>query len=1203
MPAYHPSVPGPVTRPLSGANAATGNVTGVAAQVTVAGGTGTPSGAIPGNVTGVAAHVTVAGGIGTPHGVISAGVVVNQWAATFAQPAAFGPVPPALQSSVIALNSSTSVGGGSGVPSAGNWLFCIAGWQAGATAATVGDADDIHSFWRPGNVTTSTWAVSSPSGETRTSAWYTPNLARVPGDVYVAPSGAMAGRACLVVEVSGIGPWDVVTGINTAYAASARSLALALATPPAASFMIAVVCGDNDSASQIFSPGGWTPLHTVTATNGTNHASDAVLTSAYLASGSSAVSISASAGTAEDLSGVVLAVQLGAPSPIPAGANAAWAGRMILEAGFGSGFETPPDQITWTVLNDSAPSWRAANKPRFWGWTDDSGVPYTLGQLQSSHGTVQLDNADGALSPGNTAGPYYPDVTTGTPVRLRAALGSFTGPLGTTVINRWYTFSRNALEWPEKRNDAWRQFVELATTDIWSVASASCPSPYRGEVLADNPYAWWTCDDQPGVAQVLPASLRNSAPGNANVLNIELSPNGLLPQHPYNNYGYNLDVSGSGTASPTATATYAVNASSGWMYGDPQSSPSSGAAGNPVTASPGAAAWQSGNVFGNTGSYNWFLACNDAGFPPLSAGITVEGWFQYKPYFSGSEVFGNGESIFDTPVALQQPYAPTTLFEIATGSAPAAILQFAIGGTGVPPAPGALNLITYNGGTPTSHAIYSASELRNGSWFHVAATFTPTTWNVLINGGQTANVSGTATGTTSAWTWFLANGDLGASGGSTLSAIQHGGNAQFSHLAIYPSALPAYRIMAHYMAAATGFGLIPTPAGVTVEFGGTLPPGQKLIEPDGSMTTSQAYSALTAYGIVTANIGSYSSGPSAWAVNIQQNIVAPATNRDILAVTWTGLVAPAFSIYTSSSFGTETEAASVCGTADYFTSGFGSGAAGFGNAQIAAGTGASPPATASALGDTVSQRIERCLEYGGIAYPGRSVDTTPNLVQAALDVGGQQCGANVNNLVQSDNGLLSVDNNGTLSYRQKSHLASDTVVWNLSSAGPASGYPFKADQAFDSDPQRVWNVIQISQYSPDGATLPLITPTNASAANTSQQQYGPRPLGSTTSYLQSSTEIQTQANWYLQQFGSLHRRVASLTVDAAGYPPAFLYFFGANIGDLVRVTDQPVLGGPLTVGTYRISSISRRLFFGANQSKPEATITVVCDAEPSSWWS
>ena len=898
-----------------------------------------------------------------------AGPVVNQWAATFAQPASIGPMPPALQSTVIALDSGTSVGGGTGTPTAGNWLVAIAGMneQSAASGFTVGDSDDIHSYWRPAK-------VSTASGLTRTSVWYTANTARQVNFSYIAPNGAMDGLAVLILEISGLGPWDVLTVTDAAYAAAATALNLAAGAPSAASFMLAAVAGDNSSAGQAFSPAGWTGLHTVTATNGTNHVSDVVLTSAYLASNSSSVSVNGTASTAEDLSGVLIGIELSAPSPIPSvsGVAPGWPGRTILEFAPGAGFETPQDELTWVTLNDSAVAPGPGVTKRYMGWADQGGIPYALAQLQSSTGTAMLDNADGHLTPSNSASPWYPDVTTGTPVRLRVALGTLTGPLGSTVVNRWYVIQRNMLDAQEKRDSNMRGFVDMSLTDIWSVASASCPSPYRGEVLQDTPYAWWTCDDQAGVAQVLPTALRNSAPGNTSVLNIELSPNGLVPQHPYNNYGYNLDVSGSGTASPTATASYAVAASSGWMYGDPQSSPSSSAAGNPVTASPGAAAWQSSGVLGNTGSYNWFLACNDASFPVLSGGITVEGWFQYQPYFSGTRVLGYTESTFDTPVALQQPYAPTTLFEIATGSAPVAILQFAIGGTGVNPAPGALNLITYNGGTPASHTIYSGSELRNGSWFHVAATFTPTAWRVLVNGGQTADVSGTATGMTSAWTWFLANGDLGSSGGSTLSAIQHGGNAQFSGLTIYPSVLPAYRIMAHYLAAATGFGLIPTPAGVTVAFSGALPPGQTLIEPDGSMTTSQAFATLTAYGIVTANIGSYSSGPSAWAVNIQQNIVAPSTNRDILEVSWTAEVAPAFSIYTGSSFGTETEAASVCGTADYFTSGFGSGATGFGNSQVASGTGASPPSTASALGDTVSERIERCLGYGGVTYPGRS---------------------------------------------------------------------------------------------------------------------------------------------------------------------------------------------------------------------------------------
>ena len=209
----------------------------------------------------------------------------------------------------------------------------------------------------------------------------------------------MAGMACLVFEVAGIGPWDTVTGIATSYAGNATTLTLALGAPSATSFTIAAVCGDNDSVSQALAPAGWATLATVTATNGTDHTCDAVLTSAYLASNSGSVSVNGTANSASDLSGVILSVQVNAASPITGtGVTPAWPGRMIMEAAFGAGFETPPDECTWTVLNDSALSPQAETK-RFWGWADDSGIPYALSQLQSCSGTSTLDNADGYLTP------------------------------------------------------------------------------------------------------------------------------------------------------------------------------------------------------------------------------------------------------------------------------------------------------------------------------------------------------------------------------------------------------------------------------------------------------------------------------------------------------------------------------------------------------------------------------------------------------------------------------------------------------------------------------------------------------------------------------------------------------------------------------------------------------------------------------------
>src|SRR6185437_15315261 len=120
----------------------------------------------------------------------------------------------------------------------------------------------------------------------------------------------------------------------------------------------------------------WRALASVTASNGTDHSCDAVLNVAALSSTTSSVSVSATAGSATDLSGVIIGVRIAAPSPVPAAANAAWPGRTILEAAFGSGFQTPADQMTWTVLSDNAWASMSDGYKRFWSFSDRSGVPY-----------------------------------------------------------------------------------------------------------------------------------------------------------------------------------------------------------------------------------------------------------------------------------------------------------------------------------------------------------------------------------------------------------------------------------------------------------------------------------------------------------------------------------------------------------------------------------------------------------------------------------------------------------------------------------------------------------------------------------------------------------------------------------------------------------------------------------------------------------
>jgi hypothetical protein len=1274
---------------------------------------------------------------------------VNGWSATFAQPSSFGAMPPQLQSVVVPLTAATSTGIGSGTSTPGNWLFCLVTSNQNDPLPTVtfADGDDIHSWWRP--------IPTSPSaGVTRTSVWYTPNLSRQCNYVYVAPNGLCAALAVLVVEVVGLGPWDTVTGSYSNYANAATSLNLALAAPGASAFLIAAAGGDNDSVSQAFAPAGWTSLATVTATNSVDHTCDAVLTSACLVT-SGAVSVNATTGSASDLSGVIVGVQVSAASPISGSVSAGWASRTVLEFAPGYGFESPPDEITWVTISDSARTSPDQGPPRFWGWSDKSAIPWGLGQLQSGSGAATLDNFDGNLSPSNPGGLWYstalnenmsfqsgvspwtaqnnatlarssaqsfasssaasalyslqvtPDgatalpgavseedtatagsaysasawfysaaawstgaevairwlnsggstiststaaavpvtagswfqvellnqtapagtagaklivqfagtppsvpffvaeaalnagasavttglLTAGVPIRIRWALGTIKG----VTYNRWYVISRFANSWPEKRTPkSYRGYVEAGLTDTWSIASASCATPYRGEVEVDNPGWWWPADDQPLTGGVLPTSLRNAAKGSTTVLNIVPSPSGVSSQDAYSSGlgfgGGGTDVTGlvKSGANPSV-AVYAVAQSSGWMYGDPQASPQSAQTGNPVTAQPGSAAWQQSGLLGDTGANGWTLIANDT-FPAIASGVTVVGWWNYT-FLGTSQSSGLTSSSTYYNVA-GQPYCQLTLCELATGTGPAALLYLDISGH--------LILETFNGGSGTTHSVYTASDLRCNAFLRVTMELTQSTYTVYLNAGLNTSgaVSGSCTISASAWSWFIANGDLGSNGGSLAgTGLQHGGNVAVSHLAIYAGLLPQYRELAQYSAAITGCGLLPAPSGMQAAAVYNAEPTGFTTDgtaSQGSYGTGTAGTPFAISSLAAAVAGSYTSGPAARFAMAARGGTGDLSAGAAVFVSWTSL-APLVQVFTSAAADTETEASSVLGTGETYTSGYGSGASGIGTAHVSGGTGASPPAAPSALGDDVSQRLERILGYGGLPVP-RAIDTATQPVQAALDVGGQQAGANVQAIVSSDAGWLTTDNPGLICYRSRPHLNADVPVWQLGPNVAAGQIPYEVSIGFGNDQQKTYTAITVAPYAPDGSSPADLVPSDAAEVDAAELQYGTRPL-QVRSYLQSSTENQALADFLFSYYGTMRRRVETLVIDAARHPGAWILVASANLGDLCQVQDDP-FGAPVTSGTYRISSLSRQIAGGANGSSTTAAITLVIDPVP-----
>ena len=498
-----------------------------------------------------------------------------------------------------------------------------------------------------------------------------------------------------------------------------------------------------------------------------------------------------------------------------------------------------------------------------------------------------------------------------------------------------------------------------------------------------------------------------------------------------------------------------------------------------------------------------------------------------------------------------------------------------------------------------------------------------------LDGGANANVSGTATGMTSAWTYFIANGDFGASGGSSPSSLVHGGNISLSHLAVYPYQLPYYRVLDHYWAAVTSFGQLPAPTGVQVswidETGASPPSGssglmQDLFTPDGSVDSlylgsSGGYTSSSGTGVsvvVAAAAGSVTSGPSAWLASTTSfyGDTPTALTKVWMWISWTG-VAPLFNVYTSSALGSEAEAAVVNGNGDSFTAGYGGSATGAGVAQTSSGSGASPPTTPSAVGDTVGQRIERLMRAGLTTSPNRCIDPASLLVQApGTTSGGVQVGAAIQQIQQSDSGFLYVDSQNNLTYWQRPHLAAQysSPVWTLTPDAPptagasASAIPYYRELGHVTDPQKIINVITVAPLSPTGAALPEYTPTNASAVDASQAAYGAQPYA-VSSWLQSTSEMQSQANFLFTNWGVPRRRVENAKVDAAPYPAAWPLILGLSVGDVTSITDWEI--GPAgTSYIYRTTQFRRHLEFGGEGGREViGAVWITADYEPSSYFS
>ena len=226
-------------------------------------------------------------------------------------------------------------------------------------------------------------------------------------------------------------------------------------------------------------PAGFTALTAVTAGTGTGGAAIFPYIAATVTAGT--VTAAAATSTGASVSAVLASALWNPPVPVPA--NPAFP-PLRVEAAFGyvpgDPSQGPPawTDITSRVIAGLGQQWVNAVYGR----------AYELTVPESGTAAIALNNQDSALTPGNQESPFWPYVVAGVPVRVSAWWDG-----------RW---RHVCYDWAERWPQDWPDLPQwgiskMTATDAVSVTTGiTMPSAVAGDVLADNPYAYFLCGEQ-----------------------------------------------------------------------------------------------------------------------------------------------------------------------------------------------------------------------------------------------------------------------------------------------------------------------------------------------------------------------------------------------------------------------------------------------------------------------------------------------------------------------------------------------------------------------------------------------------------------------------------------------------------------------------------------------------------------------------------
>lgn len=357
----------------------------------------------------------------------------------------------------------------------GNTLVAFIGWDATMLARNPipNVADSAHNWWVP-------LATSSKSGNYRGSIWIAP--AADAAD-YISISTTLPPNALnfKIYEFSGLPFLAELSGMEASGFLNTSATSITVSgTPSAASYGFALLVSGAPGA-QTLPSSPWATL-TPPADVGGIH-----LTPMLGASVSGAQSLTFTDTNASNLAAVLCGIH---QSPtVPSQPNANWPAVKV-EAAFGYLPGNLTDMPVWTDITALAkqPGGETTLK-------SSRGRQYEITSPEAGELTIEMDNHTGQLTPGYSGSPYFPNVLPQVPVRVSAYWNQKIKGVGFGNVNQYPQM------WPDPQ---WG-FSELSASDgIGVLSNITLRSAYRSQVLIDNPYAFWPCDESYTEAQGLP---------------------------------------------------------------------------------------------------------------------------------------------------------------------------------------------------------------------------------------------------------------------------------------------------------------------------------------------------------------------------------------------------------------------------------------------------------------------------------------------------------------------------------------------------------------------------------------------------------------------------------------------------------------------------------------------------------------------------